>query len=460
MTDHPEGTQMPISSDEDTLRDLLQLATADLHAPDRRDRPSTPLTLVPGGGAHRPAAGGGGRAPRRLRPYRGLIGGAAAAAVVAAVVVASPGSHPAPAPRAGGPATSLVPGTGPTPAPASGPAVLIELASVSKAVPVPPGRYAVQVERQTEGATSYTKATVADSRTGDVWTYQRGRGVPTSLPMTPHLLPTADELAAMPTDPAALRATLLAGAGSDGSTSGRPADAVVFEQAVQDLWNPLLEPPQRAALLAVVAATPGVTVVAHTTDATGRPAVETSFDDTATHQITVEYLDPATGYVEELAFAADATATGPGPAQGSDVFLSLTRTDGPPTVDPLGSAPADGTGAPGTTPATTPAPAPATTWFLSPSGNISCEIDTGSADQAVCLMTSPAQSATLSSAGVLSVCTGVSCLGNPPAGSPTLAYGSSRDAGPFRCQSAPAGITCTAAGKGFRISASGVVAVP
>lgn len=100
--------------------------------------------------------------------------------------------------------------------------------------------------------------------------------------------------------------------------------------------------------------------------------------------------------------------------------------------------------------------------FLSPSGNISCEIDYHRADltQAYCQTITPARSATMDVTGRYTTCTGQQCLGNPGTGTPTLAYGTATGVGPFRCESATSGVTCTAGGKGFQISASGITPVP
>jgi hypothetical protein len=99
-------------------------------------------------------------------------------------------------------------------------------------------------------------------------------------------------------------------------------------------------------------------------------------------------------------------------------------------------------------------------FFLSPSGNISCELDVGRAgiaDAAFCQSVAPARSATLAPSGHLKVCRGQGCLGNPPEHDATLAYGRSVSLGPFRCSSRPSGISCTTAKGGFAISRSGVV---
>ncbi|MGZ4526066.1 MAG: hypothetical protein ACXVX7_06340, partial [Mycobacterium sp.] len=65
--------------------------------------------------------------------------------------------------------------------------------------------------------------------------------------------------------------------------------------------------------------------------------------------------------------------------------------------------------------------------FLSPSRNISCELDyqRGSQipDETFCQTNSPPQSVHMSTSGVLNTCTGMSCLGNAAQGTPTLAYG-------------------------------------
>ena len=99
--------------------------------------------------------------------------------------------------------------------------------------------------------------------------------------------------------------------------------------------------------------------------------------------------------------------------------------------------------------------------FLSPSGNISCEVDYNRAGltQVYCQTGTPPRSATMGVTGKYTTCTGQQCLGNPGTGTPTLAYGTATGVGPFRCESAVTGVTCTADGKGFRISAAGITAV-
>lgn len=96
--------------------------------------------------------------------------------------------------------------------------------------------------------------------------------------------------------------------------------------------------------------------------------------------------------------------------------------------------------------------------FASPTGNITCEVDYHSAGQtkAYCQTQTPAQSVTLTASGTYTTCTGDQCLANAGDGTPTLAYGTATGVGPFVCESATAGVSCTADGKGFLISTSGV----
>ena len=99
--------------------------------------------------------------------------------------------------------------------------------------------------------------------------------------------------------------------------------------------------------------------------------------------------------------------------------------------------------------------------FLSPSSNISCEVNyhrdglTG----AYCQTITPARSVTMDTTGHYTTCTGEQCLGDSGEDTPTLAYGSATGVGPFRCESAAAGITCVADGRGFQISATAITPV-
>lgn len=101
-------------------------------------------------------------------------------------------------------------------------------------------------------------------------------------------------------------------------------------------------------------------------------------------------------------------------------------------------------------------------FFKSPSGNLQCEIDfqrDGLPDSAYCMSMKPPQHVSIGPDGALKdVCTNdVSCLSNGPVGEPVLPYGQSKGIGPFVCKSEQTGMTCTANGKGFTISTSGIV---
>ena len=145
-----------------------------------------------------------------------------------------------------------------------------------------------------------------------------------------------------------------------------------------------------------------------------------------------------------------------------------TTTSQPPTstttAPPMTTGPTTTTTAPSGG-AFIPATAPVYE-FYSPSRNISCEIDYGAigsgtpTQSVLCLTISPPQSVVLSPDGSFTTCTGMDCLSNAGLDTPTLAYGDTTGAGPFRCRSATTGMTCTVTdGKGFRISSSGITPV-
>ncbi|WP_406813564.1 hypothetical protein [Mycobacterium sp. M23085] len=102
--------------------------------------------------------------------------------------------------------------------------------------------------------------------------------------------------------------------------------------------------------------------------------------------------------------------------------------------------------------------------FLSPSRNISCEVDyqrgAGIPDETYCQTNEPPASVRLSTTGVVTNCTGVSCLGNAGIGTPVLAYGQTAGVGPFTCVSQTDGVTCTVdSGRGFTISNGGITPI-
>ncbi len=323
-------------TDEDLLRTLLETATADLAAPDLRLRPAP--TVVPLPERSQPAGPTRRSWPRRI-PLAVTAAAMGAAAAVAAMLAVGTGVASR-SPHSGGSAGSLTPRAGPAqlqPQPQGRP-VLIDLASEVRALPVPSGRYAVQVERQQEGSVSYLKATIIDSRTGDTWTYQRGAGVPSVLPMAPGFSPTEAQLQASdPTDPTQLRAALIAqatAAAPQGAAMHQTPDDLAVTEAINTLWNPLVQPALRAALVTVIASSPGVETDAHATDSSGRRAIRISYVDTGTGERLSVYLDPSTAAVLENS-QRPSTAGADQATGGRDVYLSQYWTDAPPTTDPL-----------------------------------------------------------------------------------------------------------------------------
>ncbi len=204
-------------------------------------------------------------------------------------------------------------------------------------MPRPTGRYVELTEKQD----NYYRTSVLDSLTGDVWTYQRGAGVPGELPVARHDSPTEAAFDAMPTDPSALRALLLtqakqqeaqavaeeqrmmAARGKKGVVTQPHLtdDDWVFEQATTMLWNPLVGPDLRSALYKVLADTPGMRVDSHARDAIGRSAVEISRYDRATGVDDQTFESPSTGAVLETAFVYRNGTT------GTDLYTSVASSD-------------------------------------------------------------------------------------------------------------------------------------
>ena len=89
--------------------------------------------------------------------------------------------------------------------------------------------------------------------------------------------------------------------------------------------------------------------------------------------------------------------------------------------------------------------------FVSPSGNISCEVDYNrdGVMAAYCETGTPPQSVTMGVTGTYTTCTGELCLSNPGMDTPTLAYGAATGAGPFVCESATTGVTCRSRRQGL-----------
>ena len=106
---------------------------------------------------------------------------------------------------------------------------------------------------------------------------------------------------------------------------------------------------------------------------------------------------------------------------------TTTSRAAPSSTVPAGATTTTGpTGATATTRPTPTLPMQTATGgeFLSPTGNISCEIDDTSSNQSVlCQTLSPPQSVTMTASGALTKCTGPQCSSNPGEDTPTLAYG-------------------------------------
>lgn len=314
-------------TDDEILRSLLKAATRDLQAPQVHARPLRAVVPLP---TRRPAD------RTRDFPRRLVFGATAAATGAAAALVTVFGFGLGTSPQKTNAPTSGASGGGPSAVMSSGPGVLYQLAASVRTLPTPTGRYAVQIERQTEQGTSYLKATVVDSRTGDAWTYQRGPDVPATLPKATGFTPTEAQLRAnYPTNPARLKQALIAqaAAANSGQPSSETRNDLAVTQAIETLWNPLVQPPLRAALVSVIAATPGVHIEAHTLDARGRNAINIGYDDKQLNVRWSVYLDPSTGAVLESAEVP--TAGGSASLAGEDLYLSHYWTDASPTTNPL-----------------------------------------------------------------------------------------------------------------------------
>ena len=106
--------------------------------------------------------------------------------------------------------------------------------------------------------------------------------------------------------------------------------------------------------------------------------------------------------------------------------------------------------------------------FLTVGANAaSCEIDfrmPGVRTQASCqsvLTSRHPMSAELSTSGSTKVCSGETCMGNPPENAITLAIGDTVALGPFRCTVLASGVRCIVVsnGRGFLLGARGVTRI-
>jgi hypothetical protein len=331
--------------DEDIVRDLLHRCT---------DHVQPPASIATGVAAR-----------QRRRDRRRVMSVAAAGAAVgtaAGVIAFVPGR------------TSTAPGHG-----ASGggqPAikltadqrVLYHLSSEAARQPQGRGRYAVM---STEGD-DVKDTSVINSRTGNMWSYQQGSdGNPSGKGFSARYSPTSAQLAAMPTGLAALRAALIAQWEKQARPASEPAASraahatpvasplpvtvsdgdMVFQEASDLLWDPLVGPALRSALYRVLATVPGVKVDSSARDSLGRPAVELSRTDDSglprgrSDAITyATYESPATGAVLESAVTyppgSDVVTPqdphGTGTVVDTTVYLSVTWASTVP-ADPYGA---------------------------------------------------------------------------------------------------------------------------
>ena len=227
-------------------------------------------------------------------------------------------------------------------------------AAAAATPPQQAGRYVVLSENTVDialgsGGESETvpKTSVIDTVTGGGVTYQditaSGANEPPKVLNSPAgSSPTSAQLAAMPEDPAKLRAFLLAQAkqqltmayadqqaqaksagkkiGGAGSATGPTDDDLVFDQAANLLWEPDLSPALRAAVYKVLADTPGVTVKTGVTDSARRPAVEISRSSTWDNERVETFENPRTGATLESAWVE------PWGEVLEDLYLSISYT--------------------------------------------------------------------------------------------------------------------------------------
>jgi hypothetical protein len=325
--------------DEDVMRELMILSTADLFA-----------------GPAATAEALRRQRQRRLRTRALGVTGIAAAAGVAVGTLAIPSGGARPVAAAGSPGTTHAAQL------TAAQQTLYGLSAAAAATHRAAGRYVVLTEKSVDaapgssgtGSETGPKTSVIDTVTGGGVTYQDiavsgANGdprPPAVLNAAPGTSPTIAQLDAMPTSPAALRGFLLAQAKqqlAQASALGQRAaklrsqekvkakikalqaqptdDDLVFEQAADLLWEPDLSSALRAAVYKVLADTPGVTVKTGVTDSAGRPAVEISRVSTAAKDDVETFENPRTGATLESAWLE------PTGEFLEDLYLSISYTN-------------------------------------------------------------------------------------------------------------------------------------
>jgi hypothetical protein len=277
---------------------------------------------------------------RRRRWVRAaLVASAAAAVAVGGVTVFAAGPPGRPrelALRASGPRHAS--------APQSGRLLVYRLATAAASTPALQSPYVVLSETDTQSGYpgELKRTTIVNTQTGASTTYQQayttaGVKVPNSTyvpppsPAVANPTPAQQKLealqhaqensgpptvltgaanpqlaeawyAALPTDPTALRAKLLALATQPNNgiqpalTPGYTNDDYIYQEADTMLWSPLVSPALRSALYRVLAKTSGYTV-AQGTDPIGRPAIVMTRTYTGSSETDITYENPTTGAV-------------------------------------------------------------------------------------------------------------------------------------------------------------------
>ena len=315
--------------DEEVLRELMARSTVDLFAP----------------------AGATVQALRRQRQHRtrtrvlGVTGIAAAAGLAIGTFATVSGSEVSGSGHSGTATAQLTVAQ----------KTLYGLSSAAAATRGQAGRYVILREEATDdepggkGGETEPRTSVITTVTGESISYEKGTSpgptgvvgdprAPGVLYAPPGTLLTLAQLDALPTNPTALRTSLLAQAKqllaqarevaqqlekSTGKKIPIPPltdDDLVFDQAANTLWDPRLSPALRAAVYKVLAETPGVRVKTGVTDSGGRPAVEISRVSTQGENVQT-FVMPKTGATLESAWTAR------GGEFIEDLYLSITYTN-------------------------------------------------------------------------------------------------------------------------------------